>query len=55
MTFGNGIQRNASIHETASGLDINIVPQADDVIEADDILILIGKNRDLDHITDIVK
>jgi trk system potassium uptake protein TrkA len=49
------IQRNTSIHETASGLDINIVPQADDVIEADDILILIGKNRDLDHITDIVK
>jgi trk system potassium uptake protein TrkA len=49
------IQRNASIHKTASGLDINIVPQADDVIEADDILILIGKNRDLDRLTDIVR
>jgi trk system potassium uptake protein len=49
------IQRNASIHKTASGQDINIVPQADDVIEADDILILIGKNRHLDRITEIVE
>lgn len=57
------IQRNnPSIHTTLSGqsrlrdnLDINIVPRAEDVIEAGDILILIGKNRDLDHITDIMK
>lgn len=55
------IQHQPSIHKTSSGqsrlrdnLDINIVPRAEDVIEEDDILILIGKNRDLDRITEIV-
>lgn len=40
---------------TKDDLDINIVPSADDVIEADDILVLLGRNRDLDRITDIIK
>jgi trk system potassium uptake protein len=39
---------------TNNELDINIVPRAEDVIQADDILVLLGKNRDLDRITDIV-
>lgn len=45
------IERN----RTKDNLDINIVPRADDVIQAEDILVLLGKNRDLDRITDIVK
>ena len=45
------IERNSSDDD----LDINIVPKAEDVIEADDILVLLGKNRDLDRITEIVK
>jgi trk system potassium uptake protein len=49
------IQHPTSIHKTASGQDINIMPQADDLIEANDVLILIGKNRDLDRITEIVE
>ncbi|HSK72290.1 MAG TPA: TrkA family potassium uptake protein [Pyrinomonadaceae bacterium] len=44
------IERN----RTKDELDINIVPRAGDVIQADDILVLLGKNRDLDRITDIV-
>jgi trk system potassium uptake protein TrkA len=57
------IQRNdPSIHTTLSGqsrtrdnLDINIVPRAEDIIEAGDVLILIGRNQDLDRITEIVE
>jgi trk system potassium uptake protein TrkA len=45
------IERN----RTKDNLDLNIVPSADDVIQKDDILVLLGKNRDLDRITDIVK
>lgn len=45
------IERNRS----KDNLEINIVPRAEDVIQSDDVLVLIGKNRDLDHITDIVK
>ena len=44
------IERNSAKDE----LDINIVPRAGDIIQADDILVLLGKNRDLDRITDIV-
>lgn len=45
------IERNRSKDE----LEMNIVPRADDVIAEGDILVLIGKNRDLDRITEIVK
>lgn len=34
-------------------LDINIVPCAEDVIQSDDVLVLLGKNRNLDRIADI--
>lgn len=34
---------------------VNIVPRGDDVIEAEDILILVGENRHLDRIREIVK
>lgn len=44
------IERNGGVDEQ----DINIVPRAEDVIQADDILVLLGKNRDLDRVTDII-
>jgi trk system potassium uptake protein TrkA len=34
--------------------EINIVPTAEDVIEENDILILLGENRNLDRVTNIV-
>jgi Trk K+ transport system NAD-binding subunit len=34
--------------------DINIMPSADDIIQADDILVLLGRNRDLDLIADLL-
>jgi trk system potassium uptake protein len=33
--------------------ELNIVPRADDVIREDDILILLGENRDLDRVSQI--
>lgn len=33
----------------------NIMPRADDVLEADDLLVLLGQNRHLDRIREIVK
>lgn len=34
---------------------VNIIPRAEDVIHEGDLLILLGANEDLDHITEIVK
>ena len=45
-----------AIHHGAGGEKrTNIVPHADDEIHEDDLLILLGENRDLDRIKDIVK
>ncbi len=35
--------------------NFNIMPRADDVIAADDLLVLLGENRHLDRIRDIMK
>ena len=35
--------------------NINIIPRAEDVIREDDLLILLGEDRDLDRIKDIIK
>lgn len=48
------VQLVAIQHHEGGKCKINIVPGADDVIHEDDILILLGENRDLDRVTDIV-
>jgi trk system potassium uptake protein TrkA len=38
-----------------SGNDMNIMPSADDVLEQDDVMILLGADPDLDHVREIVR
>jgi trk system potassium uptake protein TrkA len=45
-----GIERNRN----RPGRSINIMPRADDVIEAGDLMILLGENSDLDKVRDLV-
>lgn len=42
-------------HKEGEERRLNIVPRADDVIYEDDLLILLGEDRDLDRIREIVK
>ena len=49
------VQLVAIQHEERGEKRINIVPHADDKIRESDLLILLGENRDLDRIRDIVK
>lgn len=35
--------------------EMNIVPKAEDVILADDVMVLLGKDSDLDHVRDIMR
>ena len=49
------VQLVAIQHDEGGEKRINIVPHADDKIRTDDLLILLGENRDLDRIRDIVK
>ncbi len=37
------------------GSEMNIVPRADDIINEGDLLVLLGDNRDLDRVRDIVR
>jgi trk system potassium uptake protein len=48
------VQLVAIQHNEAGATRMNIVPHADDVIHDGDILILLGENRDLDRITEVV-
>jgi trk system potassium uptake protein TrkA len=49
------VQLVAIQHDEGGEKRINIVPHADDRISESDLLILLGENRDLDRIRDIVK
>ena len=49
------VQLVAIQHDQGGEKRINIVPHADDKISENDLLILLGENRDLDRIRDIVK
>lgn len=49
------VQLVAIQHGKGEGKRVNIVPHAEDKIHGDDLLILLGENRDLDRIREIVK
>jgi len=49
------VQLVAIQHEEGGEKRINIIPHADDRIMESDLLILLGENRDLDRIRDIMK
>ena len=49
------VQLVAIEHREGEERNINIVPAAGDKIHEDDLLILLGEDRDLDRVRDIVK